>query len=625
VGAHFLSDVVGGAYLGFVCGWVICRFSPQILQATSRIVEKRKDLLAAGAVLIFAGVLFFNQLGAVGLFDLDEAVFSEASREMVETGNFITPLYNYAYRYDKPILFYWLMSTSFFVFGINEFSARFWSALAGCGLVLVTFLFARTVGNLRSAVFSAVILATSIEMLILAHAAITDMVLTFFISSALFCFFMASQEPTPGLTSAWKAKWVLWGWTAVAAAVLTKGPIGILFPMGITFLFLWATGRLRQGIRLLAIGPGILLFCAITLPWYIAESVMTRGEFLQAFFLKHNVARYLSVNSGHRGPVFYYLLVIAVGLFPWSGFLPAAVWSAWKLRKNDLPLFILLWMGGIFLFFSFSSTKLPNYVAPLFPALCLLVGWWWDRLLSQVDTPMHGGIYQASEASVRGRLHPALPVEGATQVPIVEQVRGVRLSVACGLVLSLLFAVALVFIPFVFKMVQSRLSSVPYLADPLDLGILPFLLAGSVAFIATGYFFFLKKENRLESFVVLASSMVLFSLILFGGLLPKVGRYIQDPLRHLTRLAVERAAPKAPVVVLGLNNPSILFYARRPATIIGGDDVTTLRSHLGRPDPVFILTKASLAERYKEEPGFYPIERRGGYVLVSNRPGEGSP
>jgi 4-amino-4-deoxy-L-arabinose transferase-like glycosyltransferase len=590
VGAHFLSDVVGGIYLGLACGMVICWSSPRILQFTSRIAEKRKDLLAAGAVLILAGVLFFNQLGAVGLFDLDEAVFSEASREMIETGNFITPLYNYAYRYDKPILFYWLMSSSFSVFGINEFAARFWSALAGCGLVLATFLFARAVGSLRSAVISAAILATSIEMLVLAHAAITDMVLTFFISSSLFCFFMAAQEPALGPAPAWKAKWALWGWAAVAAAVLTKGPIGILLPMGIIFLFLWTTGRLRQAVRLLAVGPGILLFCGLTLPWYIAESVMTRGEFLQAFFLKHNVVRYLSVNSGHRGPVFYYLLVIAVGLFPWSGFLPAAAWSAWKLRKNDLPLFILLWIGVILIFFSFSSTKLPNYAAPLFPALCLLVGGWWDRMLSEGD-----------------------------------QARGVRLSAGFGLGLSLLLTAALASVPFVFKMVQARLSSVPYITEPLDLGILPFLLAGSAALTAVGYFLFLKKERRLESFGVQVTSMVLFSLILFEGLLPRVGRYIQEPLRHLTRLAVERAAPQEPVVVLGLNNPSILFYARRPATIIGGDDVTRLRTHLNRPDPVYILTKASLAERYKEVSGFYPIERRGGYVLVSNRPVEGSP
>jgi len=588
VGAHSLSDVVGGTFLGLAVGFVVCAWGPRILAFTSRLTENRKDLLAAAAVVTLAGVLFFYRLGGAGLFDLDEAVFSEATREMVETKNFITPLYNYEYRYDKPILFYWLMASSYSVFGVNEFAARFWSALAGCGLVLITFLFARTVTNRRSAVFSAAILASSLEMLYLAHAAVTDMVLTFLISSSLFCFFLATREPVP--EPARKARWALWGWAAVAGAVLTKGPIGILLPVGILFLFLWADGRLRQATRLLSAGPGILLFCALTLPWYIAESVMTRGEFLRFFFLKHNVMRFLSVNMGHSGPVYYYLLVLAVGLFPWSGFLPAAGWSAWRNRKDAFPPFLLLWIGVILVFFSLSRTKLPNYVAGLFPAAALLVGWWWDRVLSDK-----------------------------------EQAGGVRLSAGCGLGLSLLLAAAWASVPFVLEMLRSKPKLAPYLADAPDIGIYTFLLAVSAALAAAGYFLFLKEGKRRTGFGVLVTSTILFSMVLLERVLPMAYRHIQGPLRHLTQVAVDRTPLKAPVVVLGLNHPSILFYARRPATIIGKDDVAALRTQLRMPHPVFILTKVPLADKYRDEPGFYPVERRGHYVLVTNRPPEGNP
>lgn len=589
VGAHFLSDVVAGVLLGILIGRMVSIYAPRILPLTARIAEKKKEHVAGGMVVLLAGLLFFYQLGSIGLFDVDEAVFAEATREMMDTGNLLTPLYNYEDRYDKPILFYWLIASAFALFGINEFAARFWSAGAGCALVLATFLFARTLTTLRSAVFSALILVTSLEMLVLAHAAITDMVLTFFITVSLYCFFLALHEPALPRQAGWAAGgWAYAGWAAAAGAVLTKGPIGLLFPLGITVLFLWATGRVAEGRRLLKAGPGVLLFFALTVPWYLAESVVTQGEFLRAFFLKHNVARYLSVNSGHQGPVFYYFVVIALGFFPWSVFLPTSLWSAWRLRKNALPAFLLLWICVIFIFFSLSRTKLPNYVAPLFPPLCLLLGWWWDRFLSGE-----------------------------------EQGRGVRVASVCGIVASLLLAAAFAALPFAFTMLQSRLSSVPFLAGPLNLGETPVLLAGAAALIAGGFFLVHRRERERQGFGVLIVSMVLFSFVLFEGLFPKVGRYIQEPLHLLARSAIGQLDPQAPLVVLGLNHPSILFYARRPAVIIGGSDVAALRRHLNQPSRLFILTKASLAEKFKDEPGFYPLERRGGYVLVSNQPLKG--
>lgn len=486
LGSHFLSDVVAGLILGLLVGHLMFTFSPRILAFTERL-ETQRGVVSAGMVLTLAGLVFFYRLDAVGLFDGDEAAFAETTREMMETNNPIVPLYNFTNRYDRPILFYWLMATAFALFGINEFAARFWSALAGSGLVLLTFLFARSVIGSRCAVLSALILATNLESLILSRLAVSDMVLTFFIAAALYFFYMAIHEPASRQR---RPTWALWGWAAAAAAVLTEGPMGILFPASIIAGFLWLCGRIKEGTRQLRPGLGAALFCLIILPLYVAASFLTQGEFLKVFFLEHNVMRYLVVNSGHGGPLFYYLVVIALGFFPWSAFLPAALRSAWTLRgsikapdpNQKLPVFLLLWIVVIFLFLSVSRTKLPNYLAPLLPALSLLVGWWWDRFLSER-----------------------------------EETRTARFAAVLGAILGLIFTTAFIILSVGLNHLQQRFAYVPYLTVPWDLGMNPLLLSGATAFATGGFFLLLKKSRAAESFATLVAAMVLLSLVLVGA------------------------------------------------------------------------------------------------------------
>ncbi|MGH7844615.1 MAG: phosphatase PAP2 family protein, partial [Candidatus Binatia bacterium] len=381
LGAHYLSDVVAGALLGILCGRLIMLYAGRLLELAQRTSQ---ELLIGGALVILTAILFFHQLGAIPLFDVDEAVFAESTREMLETGDFLTPAYNSTPRFDKPILFYWLMSSAFALLGVNELAARFWPALAGCGLVGITFLFARAIAGLRCALLSALILTTSLGMMVLSRLAITDMVLTFFLTASVYGFYLALHDYTGPRSVSWASL----GWVAAALAVLTKGPIGILFPAAIVALFIWLSGHSQQWSSL-RIRTGMAVLCLILLPWYVAEAYVTEGEFLRVFFVKHNVLRYLSVNSGHKGPWFYYLVVILIGFLPWSAFLPAALGAAWKYRsqatggnrERSLPFFLLLWAAVVLVFFSLAQTKLPNYVAPLLPVLSLLVGWWCDLFL----------------------------------------------------------------------------------------------------------------------------------------------------------------------------------------------------------------------------------------------------
>ena len=192
-------------------------------------------------MLITLFISFFKTGGFL-LFDVDEAVFSEAAREMVETGDLITPTYNYEPRYDKPILIYWLMSSAFKLFGTGEFAARFTSGLFGTLSVLATFFFIRKVKGLAAAMLCGLALLLNLEYFVYTHSAVTDMTLGFFIASSIYAFYLGFHEDNP--------KWY-WGfWCASALAVLTKGAIGILFPVAIAVIFLVASGS-RSGIKAL--------------------------------------------------------------------------------------------------------------------------------------------------------------------------------------------------------------------------------------------------------------------------------------------------------------------------------------------------------------------------------------
>jgi hypothetical protein len=172
---HYVSEDRGAVY---AVGWGLFRIEPAISRVETKLsspVKKRFTWASTGAVLgltLISAVLFFYQLGSFTLTDVDEGVYAAATQEMIATGDLITPHYNGANRYDKPILFYWLMAVAYSLFGVNEFAARFWSALLGVGLVLMTFLFAKRYGGIKLGLTAALILATSLETIALAHGAL---------------------------------------------------------------------------------------------------------------------------------------------------------------------------------------------------------------------------------------------------------------------------------------------------------------------------------------------------------------------------------------------------------------------------------------------------------------------
>jgi 4-amino-4-deoxy-L-arabinose transferase-like glycosyltransferase len=333
-------------------------------------------LLIIGAALTFPGL-------GVSLWDIDEGNNSEAAREMLESENWIVPTFNYQLRTDKPALLYWLQVMAYKACGVNELAARLPSALAGLLTLLVVYELARRMFGPSTAVISALILSTTVAFNAASRFANPDALLnlTIVLTFALFWQGFSSQ-------GRW---WLLAAGVTTGLAVLAKGPVGLALPAGTILLFLAWSHRLDVlwDRRLIY---GLLLLFLTAAPWYIWVGVDTKANFLRGFWLQHNVGRYLQPMENHSGAIYYYLLVLLVGIFPWSMLLGPAVWFAASKRMGedgtdavegfDSRLryrFLWCWIALYLVFFTFAGTKLPNYILPVYAPISLLAGRCLDR------------------------------------------------------------------------------------------------------------------------------------------------------------------------------------------------------------------------------------------------------
>jgi len=260
-------------------------------------------------VLIFAG--FFAVLGNAPLFDVDEGAFSEATREMLRSGNYLTTYLNDVPRYDKPVLIYWLQLLSVRTFGLSEFAFRFPSALFAGGWAMTMFFFARREFSQRDAFLGAAMLVLSLQVTIIAKAAIADALLNFFLALTMLAIMRHYQTGSNRM--------LLVAFAAMGFGMLTKGPIALLIPIAVTFLFNLLELRMKEWFRMVLNPWGILLFLGIALPWYLLEYRDQGMAFIEGFFLKHNVNRFSSSLEGHSGSLLYYVPVILIGLLPFTG------------------------------------------------------------------------------------------------------------------------------------------------------------------------------------------------------------------------------------------------------------------------------------------------------------------
>jgi len=330
----------------------------------------RTDLLLLAA---FCGFLFFYGLGAFGLVGADEPRYAQVAREMLDRSDWVTPTLQGKPWLEKPVLYYWQAMLAFRAFGITDQAARLPAAFDAAMLIAAIYFFLRRFRP-GSELDGALITASCAAVIGFARAAATDMPLAATFAIALL---------------GWYAWYESRAWIYLAAfyiflalGTLAKGPVAPALAAVIIFLFV-AVKRDWRAIPLTLWIPGIVLYLAVMLPWYIAVQ-LRNPEFFRVFILEHNLARFSQDLYHHRQPFWFYLPVFLLAMMPWTIVLIFAmverarlIWSegkqAFSSPEDSWPLFLFIWMLVPVLFFSASQSKLPGYILPSIPAAALLV------------------------------------------------------------------------------------------------------------------------------------------------------------------------------------------------------------------------------------------------------------
>jgi 4-amino-4-deoxy-L-arabinose transferase-like glycosyltransferase len=560
-----------------------------------------------GILLSLAGLLFFLGLGTLGLTDRDEGSNAEAAREMVETGDWVTPTLNGEPRFAKPVFIYWLTSAAYRLFGVSEFTARLPSALFGVALILLQYAFLSLVRGPAVGLLGGLVLLLNVEIVAIGRLVLTDSVLMFFTTLSLYGFWL-------GLHGEGRARHFFWlFYVGMAIGTLTKGPVGIVVPLLAVIPYLTLTRRWalfwQRGFPL----TGALLFMAVALPWYLTMLAI-HGSRYTASAQADTIGRFLNVIGGHGFTVFFYVPVLLLGFFPWSGFLPVALFQAFTRRRDELRVtggksretsctpftshlspvtssselefFAALWMVGVFLFFSVSATRLPHYIGPLYPAAAILVACYWNRSLTDPATP------------------------------------GIRPSFHTLTLLGYLLGLALVSSPALYSRFVDTIAKEFPAATQVDQGIGP-PMAGVILLIGVAIvrYFGLSEQQRAGAFWAAGATIMLVLLVSIQITLPRFSKYFIVPPQELAYTAGLNLGPGDRLILYGPPRPSLLFYAKHKAIVIRRGQEADMRPYLAQPGRTMIVLPSRLKSQLPAEAKEFPvILERYGYSLLANEP-----
>jgi 4-amino-4-deoxy-L-arabinose transferase-like glycosyltransferase len=535
-------------------------------------------------------LLCLPNLGAPSLWDIDEGHNVEAAFEMNESGNFVVPYFNYQVREDKPALLYWLQIAAFRAFGVNEFAGRFPSAVAALVAVLATYELGRRTFGPRTGLYAGLVLASALLFSGAAHFANPDALLNAFTALTLLLFWSAYRGG-----SRW---WFAACGVTTGLAMLAKGPVGLALPAAAVVLFLlwqWEPRRLLDW-RLIF---GVLTFLLVAGPWYAWVGVETKGQWLKGFFLNHNVHRFARTMENHSGsPFFYYVLVLLLGFAPWSIFFTLAAWNAvkeWRSARlgarnaergtsEDVRpafRFLLCWFAVYFVAFSASSTKLPNYILPLYPAVAVLVARCLDR--------WRRGDWRPPAWAVFGSL-------------------GLLALVGAGVGVGLLVAGGAIPAPGL------RGRELPGLAWLAWLGAVPVAgMAGAV--------WYARRARRSAAVTATAAAALLLTGGVFALGAPAVDLH-KAPRALAAALPADQTRREVRVAAFGYTQPSFVFYCRREVKALENEG--QVREFLRTPLPCYVVLPAKQWEEMRprlparELARHYDLYDAADVVLVGN-------
>ena len=352
-------------------------------------IEDQKDPLAGHlvALAILCGLMFFFGIGRLPLIGPDEPRYAEVAREMFLSGDWITPRLGGINWFEKPALTYWLSAAGYKLFGVSEFSARFGIALTAAAGVFLLYFFGRRIRSARFGYLAASVLVTCGLWPAFARGATFDLPVSVAMLLALLSFFVWEGDSEAAANGRNRFWWLFC--FALGLAVLAKGLIGIVLPCAIVVAWLLITRRLKIILSPFLLAVGTMIFLATAAIWYGPIIARHGRVFIDEFFIAHHFQRYLSNKYRHPQPVYFFILVVLAGSFPWLIYLCSGAWQTikdWRERFDPVSdkwrIFLWLWVLIPVIFFSFSGSKLPGYILPVFPAVAMLVALelekWWD-------------------------------------------------------------------------------------------------------------------------------------------------------------------------------------------------------------------------------------------------------
>ncbi len=470
------------------------------------------------AILVGFVVVWFYMLGARTLVPTDEGRYAEMAREMVSTGDWITLRLNGIKYFEKPPLQNWMNALTFTLFGLGDWQARLWTGLCGLiGIVASTYTAFKIYGR-RVAITTALVLGSSFYWAAMGHINTLDMGLSGMMTLALCGLLLAQRD---GATSKEQRNGMLLCWAGMALATMSKGLIGFVLPGAVLVLYTLWTRDFGLWLRL-HMGKGLLLFFAITVPWFILVW-QANPEHPHFFFIHEHFQRFTSTVHKRGGAWYYFFPLLIIGIVPWLGLLLQSLFASIQHEKSHFQAkkMLLIWSVFIFFFFSVSGSKLPSYILPIFPALAILIAC------------------------------------------AIEDISTQHIRINAGL-LAFIGTVAIIFTPKIANIAKSQYEMPFYEAMiPWAYGAAAIALAGGVLGLV------IAKRSKDLAMIVVAIAAYLGGQVVFIGH-DQWGKYSAG-IYHLPAIQAE-LKEDTPIFAVGRYEQSLPFYLRRTTILVEHPD-----------------------------------------------------
>ena len=508
-------------------------------------------------LILLAALAFFAGLGRGAITDADEAFYAEASREMVASGDWLTPHYNYEKRFQKPILYYWLTSATYLVTGPTELGARLWAALAGVGLVLVTAAAGRRWYDETTGLLAGAIVATNFGYFSIGRMALPDLPLTFCMTLAIWAALVSTleQERNP-------RKFVILAALGLGLGFLMKGPVGVIIPILVIVPVLMIERR-SIALEPSHIVMGFAIMVAIAMPWYLVMWIRHGNEYLQSFFVGDNFERFATSRFNDPRPWWFYFPVVAGGLLPWTPLAltwlgPITQFVRGRRSIGTIDLRLLMWAVLPLLFYSISVGKQPRYVLPVLPPLALLLA-----------------------SSIVERTQEWRGFEGVRSMPRRA------LPVVVGSLLSGAFFVTLAVLLYRAQPLLINVQSVyPAIASFL------IAIAGAIVILVA-----VSGQWRVAPLVIALAAAVTLPAVQYGAL----SSGGDDTVRQMAKLVQANRHGDEQVGTLGVFVRNLVFYSGIKTTDVIGDE--QVKNFLAQADRALMVAPVDEIDRLEREQG----------------------